>query len=430
MKPLRLFKRPTSPFYYCEFIYARKRYLHSLATKDAKEAQARARAFYATVQKSVIRGNRTEIEDVRLRRRSAPTLAQLYAHYDTAPVKAGTRARRLNKLSLNLLLRRCGLPGDPAAIPITAITDPIARNWFAQARQQALAAADQLEEQRIETTANSYFNQANSVFSALALDWYKQQGCYAPCLEAFSKTGRMLRFKARGKPMFRTASKPVVTKTLAAWATLTDNSLFAALPVETAYEFRHSTARDVFLAVGHSLAFGLRRGEIDQARWSWWSTEPGYPVLSADGCRVKKRTGRLRVRALDPFFTTMQQRITAEDWRGADTDYIIRGHQTTRTDEIYRLVGAWLRSLGWHTNKTNHALRAWAGSQIAMRYDIYEASRWCRHESVETTESHYSQYVEDFGRENKEDVPVRWAKLEPTPPALQLLPDPIAAAAT
>jgi hypothetical protein len=36
----------------------------------------------------------------------------------------------------------------------------------------------------------------------------------------------------------------------------------------------------------------------------------------------------------------------------------------------------WPRGLGWETQKTNHGLRAYAGSQIAMKYGIYEAQTW------------------------------------------------------
>jgi hypothetical protein len=36
--------------------------------------------------------------------------------------------------------------------------------------------------------------------------------------------------------------------------------------------------RDMFLAPGDELAFGLRRQEMALARWGWWSTNPGYRV--------------------------------------------------------------------------------------------------------------------------------------------------------
>jgi len=100
----------------------------------------------------------------------------------------------------------------------------------------------------------------------------------------------------------------------------------------------------------------------------------------------------------------------------------LQGTQTYRTDLAFRAVSAWMRGLGWGTRKTNHALRAYAGSQIAMKYGIYDAQVWLRHSSVTVTEGHYHQYVADFKPANQDDIPARWATLERPELQLRVLP--------
>jgi integrase len=83
-----------------------------------------------------------------------------------------------------------------------------------------------------------------------------------------------------------------------------------------------------------------------------------------------------------------------------------------------------LRKLGWETRKTNHALRAYSGSQVAIKYGIYDAQAWLRHSTVKVTEDSYSQYVKDFKPANLDDIPARWATLERPEPQLRVLPQP------
>jgi hypothetical protein len=59
--------------------------------------------------------------------------------------------------------------------------------------------------------------------------------------------------------------------------------------------------------------------------------------------------------------------------------------------------------------KTNHALRAYAGSQVAMKYGIYEAQMWLRHSTVKVTEQNYSHFVNKFKPADLEQLPTRWA---------------------
>jgi len=73
---------------------------------------------------------------------------------------------------------------------------------------------------------------------------------------------------------------------------------------------------------------------------------------------------------------------------------MIEGSDTYREEDLFRGIGSWLRKLGWETRKTNHALRAYSGSQVAMKYGIYDAQAWLRHSTVKVTEDSYSQIRE------------------------------------
>ena len=64
------------------------------------------------------------------------------------------------------------------------------------------------------------------------------------------------------------------------------------------------------------------------------------------------------------------------------------GNQTEIHDYTFRRITEFLRAHGWRTTKTNHALRALAGSLVAMRWDVRQASVFLRHASVTTTEAY------------------------------------------
>ena len=59
--------------------------------------------------------------------------------------------------------------------------------------------------------------------------------------------------------------------------------------------------------------------------------------------------------------------------------------------------------------KTSHALRVYAGCQVAMRYGIYEAQMWLRHSTVKITERNNSHFVSKFKPQELESIAARWA---------------------
>ena len=130
--------------------------------------------------------------------------------------------------------------------------------------------------------------------------------------------------------------------------------------------------------------------------------------------------------AMEAFWSTLKREAIAKSslWSRNRVRRELFESITDRTDNIFRSVSAWLRALGWETGKTNHELRKYAGSQVAMRYGIYEAQCWLRHSTVKVTEQHYTTYVKRFKPSNVKTIPGRWATLEA--PQLRIVPMPAA----
>lgn len=398
----RLFKRddagrlmsPQAPGYrerdyYFQLQIAGKRYLRCLATNDKVLAQTVARQKAKEIKDAVLRGNLAQIAATKSRQTVLATVEEIITAYRAAPVDASAKTRSTNVGALlGVLTLSLGRGQGEGEQSISQINAETARQYFAAKNAEYQAAPDQARQQSIKRGANSRFNQAQSLFIPKALAHYKALGIYHPSMEEFAGAFKIHRFARVSAVDYNPPSEKIIAATLEAWQQIED--------------------RNLFLAIGHELAFGLRVGEVAQATWSWWTTRQGYPVLDGTG-KVKNGTGIIQVRALDPYFNLMRARIDANAWRGADNDHIITGTMTHRTDANFRAVSDWLRNQGWETRKTNHALRAYSGSQIAMKYGIYDAQVWLRHSTVKVTESHYSHFVRKFKPANPDDLPVKWA---------------------
>lgn len=430
---------PLAP-YYVEFEIRGKRFPLCTGTHIKSDAKTKATALYNSALKAALGGDASELRAAKLRRPASPPMPEVWRFYlgaspqadeaarkanPGAPVRAGAKARRNNVLACKDLLRKCGVPGDPSTWRGEHVTAEVSLTWFGNAKAAAEAAPDPDSAHRILTSAISYWNQANSLFTEPALDYYRLKGCYSPTFEEFTTAGRKFirtlpatTAEAGGNP-YRPPAPEIIARTLTAWKNLDDRSLWNIVGPRLCWDdlvkWKSVTARDVFLGVGHILTFGLRRAEFAQAKWEWWSTLPGYPILDAHNIQVKKGSRELCVRALDPFFSVLAKRIEKEGWRGAADDYITPGHKTYRTDFLFRVIGAWMRGLGWETEKTNHAFRAYSGSLVAMRWSIEEARHWLRHEEQDMTEGHYLHFVDKYRPANRKDVGVEWATLEHCP---------------
>jgi integrase len=167
-------------------------------------------------------------------------------------------------------------------------------------------------------------------------------------------------------------------------------------------------ARNMFIAVGLELACGLRRAEAAQVTWEMFTRRYGAALLEGQ-VTVKNQTGQISIPPIDPFWKLLNRRIDRGHWRGKPQEFVLTGHKTDRTENVFRKIGEWLRALGWKTEKTNHALRAYSGCQVAMRFDIYRAQSWLRHRSVTTTQGDYGHFIRSHVF-RPEKIRVRWAK--------------------
>jgi integrase len=377
-------------FYYFKFTHRGKRYPRCLETTDAEAAQKRALAKYKEIVAAVSTGEFKRLDATKLRQEDTKPLAELLEAYRTAPTEANSNTRELNINALKSML------GEKAAsATVRDINPALARSHFERCTQTVLMESDQEVAASRKRSANSRWAQAKSIFTDRCLAHYQDKELVtahgAAGLAAFVRAGELAKFNRIPKQNYNPPREEIIQATLADWEKIED--------------------RNLFLAIGHELAFGLRISEIAQAKWSWHTLRAEYHVL--DGrANVKNGTGLIQVKALDPWFSIMQTTAILNHWWGqpgeAD-ELIIHGNDTYRKDGLFRAVSEWLRSHKWDTMKTNHALRAYAGSQVAMKYGIYEAQMWLRHSTVKVTEQNYSHFVNKFKEGGR--VIARWAML-------------------
>lgn len=369
-------------------------YSRCLETTDAAIAQQRARLKYAEIKNAIIAGEYDRLDATKTRHVQHATLGELLAAYRASPVKANPKTREANiRALLNMVGRCCG----------SATTDQLFQTPFPKLINGDTAEA-WFKLQDIEPqTANSLWRQAASLCAPRALFIYKKLKMWHQCLEDFAETGVVCQ-----RPVSKVAPRPpaddIIAATLRAWENL-----------------EH---RNLFLAIGHELAFGLRAGEVAQARDDWWTVKYGAPMLCATGQFKHNHEGYFELPALDPFYTIMRTKALARGWINSvgNSTFIIDGSPTYRTDGLQREVSLFLRNLGWTTNKTNHALRAYAGGLVCLKYGVYKAKEFLRHSSVKVTEQHYMYLMKHPLVDSiREACPAKWATLEAAEPILSIV---------
>lgn len=370
------------------FKFRGARYARCLDTPDATNAQKVARMKAEAIKAAVIAGEMDRLDATKTRHAAPavePTLGELYAAYDACPATANARTRKHNKRAMTNLLARvhAQTANDLLQTPFCELVNAdTAEAWF------------QLKDLKPQT-ANSLWRQAASLCAARARWTYAKLKIDRPCLGDFERVGRICQ-QPVSKSSARPPSDTIIAQTLAAWEACED--------------------RNLFLAIGHMLAFGLRIGEVEQARQNWWVVKYGGPMLCATGEFKHNHGGYFELPALDPWYSIMRTKAYTRGWLSPTPtdDYIITGSMTYRTDGLERAVSAWLRDLGWETTKTNHALRAYSGSQVCLKYGVYAASQFLRHSSVKVTEQHYMYLLKHpLIQSFRESCPAQWATFEP-----------------
>ena len=385
--------------YTFEFTYQNQRIKRRTPFSDKRRAEQLARQRLKELEE----GSLASPAAIPARRQTGPapcqiTIGQLCAAYEATPLEANPATRHQNTLCLRVVVRlalRLGHGAEVDARPVTLLSPDLVAAYIGARRAEAQGADDQARSAQIQRTANSTLRQAASLLSPKVLATLKRGGLDdLPDFRELRDAIETERFSRVAKLHWNPPGDDVLGKTLREWAEMKD--------------------RNLFLAIGLALSCGLRAGEIGQARWDWFTARNGAPFLDSRerddiSVDVKNRTGLIQVTPLDPWWTTLHTRARVMGWLGTGTELVIQGSTTYRDDSLWRQLSAWLDALGWMTTKKAHALRAYAGSMVALKFGIYEASRWCRHSSVKVTEDHYAYFV---GRQQGLDpdaIPVHWA---------------------
>lgn len=387
-KEYRLFKRSAdrNAAWYFQLKKAGVRYLTSTKSPVVSVAVTKAKALIEANARQELATVRA-ILNPRNTQSAWSTIGQVLDTFDKTVLDIGEKHRTGIRSALNVVLRAGTGKEDVTSLSAGCLTADTARRYFAAQLERARRQSSQEASGRVKRSANSTWCQAVCLFRPKLLVAYQKAGLTLPDLKPFLGVFDEEKF-TKCTTVYNPPGDDVIRKTLHAWCKLSD--------------------RNMFLAVGLELACGLRRNEVSQVTWSMLTTRHGAPIL--DGAMdVKNQTGRLTVQPTDPFWTVLIRRIAREGWRGAGADTVLVGTATDLKEDIFRQVGAWLRGLGWETEKTNHALRAYSGCLVAMKFDCYRAQCWLRHRSVTTTQSDYGHFLRSAVF-TPAKVKIRWAR--------------------
>ena len=440
----RLFKRSKKldAFWYIEF--ERKgqippRQLRSLETSSKAQAEAEAKSYID----AWLQHRRDERSGLAPKQQvqTFSTLAELADVLPRLTIKASQKTR----LDYLANLHRCLVPAlgiersAVAAIRLDALTDAAAAKFFAWVETEAIKLPSQAERHRFRGSWVSMFNTANALFAPRAeYQFTKTFGLQFPDLKHWRNAA-----KIHGPHLPRESGPAIpddaiLRRTLIEWVKLGRTTGYVCRNRDHRTRVNGKTTfvpgplseldrRNMFLAIGLELSCGLRKSESPRARWNWRKTFSGVPHLSERDTEVKNATGEIHIVPVDPFWNFMINTARRNGWIGSDDDTLLTARTKTagdhrglvfshggHTDATYwpfAHIGWWLRDLGWETQKTNHALRDYTASMITMRYSLADASEWCRHSSITTTQGSYNRFVAMGKRVNKKLLAwLKWAK--------------------
>lgn len=428
----RIYRRgdgPDAPWY-LEFERARRRYKASLGTASRQHAEVEAKSHID----AFLKRRRDDRSGLTERRASGQhsTIGELLAVVPSLPITAKVKTRGAYAWSLRWVLRRAldlATDAEVDAQSAAVLNKATAQKFFAGVIAEAARQPTQASRNTFLRNATSIWASSLALFAPLPLDAMREQfSIRLPDLAEF-RAGRKLYLRERVQQSghFARPSDAVVRRTLVEWVRM------ARTPGYTVPGLRRHgpqlsdlDRRNAFIAAGLALSCGLRAGEFVQARWSWFTTQNGRPLLSAV-VDVKNRSGALSVRPVDPFWRVLNFWVDRNGWRSAPDDYCLEarpsepgghgglaytiGGHCDRTWWPRYIVGRWLRNLGWTTQKTNHALRDLAASFVTMKFGLHRAQIFCRHGQMQTTQAHYNQFVDEDIMDNPRALAwFTWAK--------------------
>lgn len=368
------------PWYLVSIIKG-KRFHHSTQAPDVKTAEEVAKVKYVL---PALKQDWEKVNGNKLKRHWA-TVGELLAHWCGLNLGAAEAHKRQAANQLRNVLRQAGQT-DPDAVSCGELNGRMAYAYFNAVEREAAECGSQIAAARRKRTGLSTWNQAKSVLQKNALVAYEDADLELPDMDEFLERGamRVKRMKKDAKLEEAPPDLDLMAKLIEQWPALPWNE---------------------FAAVGLALGFGLRAGEWGKARWEWFKARDGRVWIDTE-TDVKNKTGRLKVKGLNPFWATFAARAQREGKRAAE-GFIIEGTDGERKERVEVRVSEWMRAKGWKGQKTNHSFRAYAGALVVLRWGHAEARDWLRHASVETTQKHYTDRWRDenLGRA----VVVEWA---------------------
>lgn len=377
-KRYKLFKRERSKDapWYVHFQHKTKRFKRSLDTNHARKAEHLARAIISAV-KSGAWVALTETKQHQDSQERYATIGDVLDHYKRNPGEVKDRTARGNVGALVKILTTVFEKENEEEIRKLSI-ESLDRSVVRKYKETIVGADDEGDDdddeegvQRAKRTANSYLRQGRSVFSQAMLETYQDAGLKLP-MDQLREFVKATGFKGAGKTEYHVPDDGLIRKTFAALEKLRTSDV------------------EVFKAICCACGAGLRKSEIGKVRWNWFKESRGGVVL--DSNVIGKDNLVIKNVPVMMEWWKRLQKVRPADAK-AD-DYILTGSKTTRTEDIFRRVGAWMRSLGWQTQKTIHEFRAYVGSKVAEAHGIEAAAMFLRHKEPKVTRDFYLRYVE------------------------------------
>jgi len=376
---MRTFQRTPGGKHYYEFRYRGKPY---------------KRGGFSTAQQATTAGNAARrmleqgyIDEYKALSKRQPSpyakLQDIRDHYrDVARAAPKTITANLN--NWDHLLRTIGLePNTPA----DKLNPAAIRKWYRHAETKLTG--DQLQDRSTKVTANSILNSALTIIADKLLPHYQDAGLKLPDYSDLRRTIKAENFHLPRKD-YHPPAPEIIANTLRDWEQLDD--------------------RNLFLAIGWILSFGLRKSNVIAAHWDWIRQEHGHWKLDHD-THTKAGTGRLRIQALSPYFNTTLAIARRNNWT---TGPVLSGDKTETHDTTFRRLSNFLLDHGWTMQKKAHALRDYAISCVAAKYGIYDASLFADHANVTQTQSNYANFVAQMKFLPDAQKPWHWTRVQDT----------------
>lgn len=400
MIPIHVFQRAragaVSPFWSYKFVWRGRQILRRTNYTAAMFANAGgAQAAERAARKQAIahlrdleQGLATEADArFRLRAGARPpelaTIGQILATHERLGQGKADSAHGFRQQLRNILSKSGHADADAA--PGSVIDAGLVKS-YKSAIEAAVAAcgAGDARAQQMRRTAQSTLNNARALFSASMLARYRDAGLH---LDA-AAVGRF-----RVEPLFGRVPRTTYR--------LPSDAIVAATIADL--DRQRDTHRNLYAAAWLIIGFGLRRGELAGLRVRDLETIGGrvHAVICETWpkghlCTVtKNRDSAPKIPVANGAWPRLAPLLDGL----APDDYVLTGDSLAdRLNYLVRDFGAWMRGLGWTSQKTMHELRSWAICQVgyaaqAAGMDPLETMRgWARHGSRSVTERHYGRY--------------------------------------